>query len=65
MIKKELRRGYLSYSTLKVQRNKYIVFTLFFTSIITTAYLRLLNFYYKTEEKSLRSKETTVKIEKV
>lgn len=47
---KELRKGYLSYYVLKVQRNKYIVFTLFFSSIVTIAYLRLVNFYYKTEE---------------
>ena len=47
---KELRKGYLSYYVLKVQRNKYIVFTLFFSSIVTIAYLTLVNFYYKTEE---------------
>jgi hypothetical protein len=50
LFNKELRRGFLSYSILKIQRNKYIVFTLFFATIATSVYFRILHYFYEKEE---------------
>lgn len=46
----ELRIGYLSYSILKVQRNKYITFMVIYVSLALNFYIRLLRFMYLKRE---------------
>jgi|JI10StandDraft_1071094.scaffolds.fasta_scaffold752488_1 hypothetical protein len=43
----ELRLGFLSYTILKIQRNKYITFMLVYTSIALNLFIQLLKFMYK------------------
>lgn len=45
-VNKELRRGYLSYTILKVQRNEYITLMLIYVSIALNLYLGLLHHMY-------------------
>lgn len=47
MIHVELRIGFLSYSILKVQRNKYITFMLIYASLALNVYIQLLNYMYR------------------
>ena len=42
----ELRKNYLSYSILKVQRNEYITGMLVYTSIALNVYLQILHYVY-------------------
>lgn len=49
-ISSELRIGYLSYTILKIQRNKYITFMVIFSSIALNAFVRLLRKAYLIEE---------------
>ena len=42
----ELRRGYLSYTILKIQRNEYITLMLIYVSIALHVYLTMLHHMY-------------------
>jgi hypothetical protein len=42
----EIRKNYLSYSILKVQRNEYITVMLVYASIALNVYLQILNYMY-------------------
>jgi hypothetical protein len=42
----EIRKNYLSYSILKVQRNEYITAMLVYVSIALNVYLQILNYMY-------------------
>lgn len=46
----ELRIGFLSYTILKIQRNKYITFMLIYTSIALNIFIHLLRHIYKQRE---------------
>jgi hypothetical protein len=45
-ISQELRKGFLSYTILKVQRNEYITLMLVYASIALNVYLQILNYMY-------------------
>lgn len=47
----ELRKNYLSYNILKVQRNEYITIMLVYASIALNIYLQILNYMYTKREK--------------
>jgi len=46
----ELRLGFLSYTILKIQRNKYITFMLVYTSIALNIFIQLMKYIYKKRE---------------
>jgi hypothetical protein len=46
----ELRFGFLSYTILKIQRNKYITFMLMYTSLALIIFTQLLKHIYKERE---------------
>lgn len=46
----ELRKGFLSYNILKVQRNEYITAMLVFASIALNIYLQILHYMYTKRE---------------
>ena len=43
----EIRRGFLSYNIIKIQRNEYITIMLIYVSIMLNVYIQLLNHMYK------------------
>lgn len=45
-ISQELRKGFLSYTILKVQRNEYITLMLVYASVALNVYLQILNYMY-------------------
>jgi hypothetical protein len=46
MVYIELRVGFLSYTILKIQRNKYIAFMFIYTSIALNIFIQLLKHIY-------------------
>lgn len=53
----ELKYNYLSFMSLKVQRNEYIVFMLIYASLALNAYIWLLNYMYNQREEHERKLE--------
>jgi len=47
----ELKYQYLSFMTLKVQRNEYITFMLIYATVALTTYLWVLDYMYQKREK--------------
>jgi hypothetical protein len=52
-VAQELRKGFLSYNILKVQRNEYITAMLVYASIALNVYLQILNYMYTKREMRL------------
>ena len=50
-VAQELRKNFLSYNILKVQRNEYITIMLVYASIALNVYLQILNYMYTKREK--------------
>lgn len=52
-VAQELRKGFLSYNILKVQRNEYITAMLVYASIALNVYLQILHYMYTKREMRL------------